>query len=553
LGINAFAVGEFGFHAQLFATPTGVYFTSGALISGSFRSLAHGAGRFVAVGNEVSGASTNGRDWTASLNPSSANAVAYGNGRFVAVGGTVVNSPETNRISHSTDGLNWQPSTPVSINRTLHSVVFGSGTFVASGAQGVIVKSTDGITWTAPTNILASDQENILSLAHNGGIFVGVGGSGSSSQIISSTDGGVTFVSRSIPGFPAPIAAVTYGNGRFVAVGPNGYSLTSTDGVNFSRFQIPLAQSSTGATPVFTAIVFADGVFIATTARGQAYTSTDGATWVQSFTGVSAAFSGSVVANGLAMFVGRGKIVGLAVVDKSPYITGQPADLALAQGNALNLTAAISGTAPYTYQWLFNGAPLANAGTVSGATSGALAISNVQPSAAGNYQLVVTNADGSRASREAAVTVAPSPVLTFGGWATGFTFPPGESDPEDDPDGDGLKNLLEYLTGSHPLLSGSALVPAGQVQTGTQLGVPADPAKRYFSFTARVRKQRPGITLTPQAGVTMADFSTDGVVQAGAPLGDITAPDFEFITWYYSVAIENSLSGRAFMRLGASM
>ncbi|MCW5554117.1 MAG: lamin tail domain-containing protein [Verrucomicrobiae bacterium] len=40
-------------------------------------------------------------------------------------------------------------------------------------------------------------------------------------------------------------------------------------------------------------------------------------------------------------------------------------------------------------------------------------------------------------------------------WANAQSFPPGQSDPDDDPDGDGIPNAMEYALGSNPLLSSS--------------------------------------------------------------------------------------------------
>ncbi len=95
-----------------------------------------------------------------------------------------------------------------------------------------------------------------------------------------------------------------------------------------------------------------------------------------------------------------------------PSITTEPVGQTNVAGSILNLGASASGSAPLGYQWLFNGANVANGGRVSGATSPALAISNVQSTDGGNYALVVSNAVGVVTSAVASVTVLGPPVVT---------------------------------------------------------------------------------------------------------------------------------------------
>ena len=79
---------------------------------------------------------------------------------------------------------NWFTVTTASINDFFYGLAFGNNTFVAVGADGIILTSPDGIVWT-PRNLL---------------------------------------------GYPNYFFAVTYGNGKFVAVGTGGTVLTSSTG-----------------------------------------------------------------------------------------------------------------------------------------------------------------------------------------------------------------------------------------------------------------------------------------------------------------------------------
>lgn len=105
-----------------------------------------------------------------------------------------------------------------------------------------------------------------------------------------------------------------------------------------------------------------------------------------------------------------------------PSIMKQPASQTAVAGQTAAFSATVSGTGPLSYQWNFNGTPLA------GATNATLSISNVLPAANGNYSLVVTNTAGVVTSAVANLAVTlPSVVLmpttgTAGLTTNGFGF-----------------------------------------------------------------------------------------------------------------------------------
>jgi hypothetical protein len=84
-----------------------------------------------------------------------------------------------------------------------------------------------------------------------------------------------------------------------------------------------------------------------------------------------------------------------------PDITTQPASLALSSGGTEAFTVGVSGSGPFTWQWLFNGANL------WGATSSTLTLNNIQASEAGAYAVVVSAPSGSVTSSNAVLTVLP--------------------------------------------------------------------------------------------------------------------------------------------------
>jgi len=89
-----------------------------------------------------------------------------------------------------------------------------------------------------------------------------------------------------------------------------------------------------------------------------------------------------------------------------PTIATQPANQTVNQGQNASFSVVPGGSAPFSYQWNFNGAPLA------GASNSSLLLTNVQASRAGNYNVVVTNPAGSVTSQVATLTVNVPPTIT---------------------------------------------------------------------------------------------------------------------------------------------
>ena len=100
-------------------------------------------------------------------------------------------------------------------------------------------------------------------------------------------------------------------------------------------------------------------------------------------------------------------LANVAITGTPPSIQGQPQSQSVKKNSALvTFNVVATGTAPLTYQWLFNGVPIANA------TNSLYAVSNVQESHAGNYAVRVTNPFGSVTSANAALTVLSPVIIT---------------------------------------------------------------------------------------------------------------------------------------------
>jgi hypothetical protein len=89
-----------------------------------------------------------------------------------------------------------------------------------------------------------------------------------------------------------------------------------------------------------------------------------------------------------------------------PTITAQPQSRTNVIGTTATFTAAAAGTAPFSYQWQFNGA------NIAGATQSVLNLINVSTNDAGNYTVTVTNSGGVITSDTAILTVWVPPVIT---------------------------------------------------------------------------------------------------------------------------------------------
>ncbi|MDB6018478.1 MAG: glucose/sorbosone dehydrogenase domain protein, partial [Pedosphaera sp.] len=97
----------------------------------------------------------------------------------------------------------------------------------------------------------------------------------------------------------------------------------------------------------------------------------------------------------------------LLTVNIPPLISTQPQSLTLTQGTAAVFSVAVSGTAPFSYQWRFNGSSLASA------TNSSYTRTNAQPADAGNYSVAVTNIAGGVISSNAALVVNVPPGIAI--------------------------------------------------------------------------------------------------------------------------------------------
>ena len=90
----------------------------------------------------------------------------------------------------------------------------------------------------------------------------------------------------------------------------------------------------------------------------------------------------------------------------APMVSITPLAQTVLAGSNSTITASAVGIPPLVYQW-WN-----NLGVIAGATNTSFAITNTQPTNAGNYFVVVTNVSGSVTSAVAIITVIGAPIIT---------------------------------------------------------------------------------------------------------------------------------------------
>ncbi|HUW38578.1 MAG TPA: hypothetical protein VMV91_14735 [Rhodocyclaceae bacterium] len=247
------AAGDGG--TMLYSTDAATWVPKATGTSNNLYGLAtNGSTVFVAVGaNGTIITSGDGVTWTARSSGTTQDltAVTYGNGLFLAVGkhGTVL---------VSSDAVNWvaeAAQTTANLSSVVYGLVPGTGSaagtllplYVAVGAAGSLITSTDGVTWTLQSPIAAN---NLAAVSFNTQ-FVAVGSGGS---IFTSTTG--TSWQQQVSGTSSNLAAIAH---NFVTWGT---ALTGL-GTNLVSVPISIPNATTPASPSGYVVVGAAGTNLA--------------------------------------------------------------------------------------------------------------------------------------------------------------------------------------------------------------------------------------------------------------------------------------------------
>jgi hypothetical protein len=299
------------FSNGLFITGSGAWSVDGAAWSPSGVAIASrpvfGNGTWVAASSLTAipnpyFTSSDGKNWVSRTRPSANTndtggvTFGYGFGRFVAFWSTTVNyfvgaasTPvRVIRAAHSTDGINWTAcpaitgmitgSTPMNTSTTgftaaqvaatfssITSVATGSGNsplmvatgLIPAGATNQYLASADGITWVLKTFPAAIVAQGVAF----GGTNFAVVGTGNvafytPTPAAALTTATIAFAQTTMP-TSASWSAVTYGNGKFVAVAStSSTAANSANGITWAQHALPSSSSWNG-------VAFGNNSFIA--------------------------------------------------------------------------------------------------------------------------------------------------------------------------------------------------------------------------------------------------------------------------------------------------
>lgn len=170
--------------------------------------------------------------------------------------------------------LNWTKVAEGLTGSTLYGIAYGKSQFVAVGSSGTILVSPDGEYWIRTTTTTA---HSYMGIQTDGTQFIAVGqrydtAAQASVGVIMRSSDGITWMDQTPEGNPAPLYGIAWGNGRWVAVGLRGLVCTSIDGITWKT-------SPTGSANNLYAIQYAAGKFLVGGATGTLLLTSDGITW----------------------------------------------------------------------------------------------------------------------------------------------------------------------------------------------------------------------------------------------------------------------------------
>jgi hypothetical protein len=188
--------------------------------------VAYNGSRFCAVGGGGTAlVSADGAVWSAAAVPSSEH--LYG---ICGKGDTLIAAGANGTIAVSANGLATWNLRASGLTRDFRCVVNSAAGIIAAGCAGIIVRGASSVAFTRIGAYAAND---INGIATNGGTtgnaFVAAGKQG---LILTSTDG-ISWTQRT-SGTKFDLTSVAFGSGRYVAVGQHGTLCTSADGATWS-------------------------------------------------------------------------------------------------------------------------------------------------------------------------------------------------------------------------------------------------------------------------------------------------------------------------------
>jgi uncharacterized repeat protein (TIGR03803 family) len=95
----------------------------------------------------------------------------------------------------------------------------------------------------------------------------------------------------------------------------------------------------------------------------------------------------------------------------APFIIIGPSNQTVLEGDSVSFSVLAGGSAPFTFQWLFNSNNVANSKVVAGARTSTLTLTSATTAASGFYSVLIQNSEGLFLSVGAQLNVIPVPTI----------------------------------------------------------------------------------------------------------------------------------------------
>ena len=208
--------------------------------------------RYISVGGGSVGggtivSSTDMATWTAALWATGTSAPSYALNALANNGTALVAVGNHGTAYYTTDGVTWTQGTmPAGFTANLNGVAYSSytGMWIAVGAGGALLTSTDAINWTTGSSGVSVNLNGIT--ATTGNVLVAVGDNGTIlvNNNTMSTSAAGTWTNPTVGTTNSnALYAVSTDSVQFLAVGPNGASYTSLDGLTWT-VPVPVTAGS---------------------------------------------------------------------------------------------------------------------------------------------------------------------------------------------------------------------------------------------------------------------------------------------------------------------
>lgn len=221
-------------------SPDGVTWTRRVMPSARWDVVGYNGDSYIALENSggYTAHSPNGYTWTigGTIPVKQWQAVAWNGSIWCAIANDN-GSTNLDVVATSPDGVTWTVRNASAAKRW-RDVIWTGSAFVAVGADGVMT-SPDGITWTT-RNGAAQALAYWDEVTVEGSTLVAVGAriDRAGPPIMTSTDNGVTWTSRTSSLNNSTFFAVAFGAGVFCAIG-SGAVMTSPDGITWTTGSLP--------------------------------------------------------------------------------------------------------------------------------------------------------------------------------------------------------------------------------------------------------------------------------------------------------------------------